>query len=184
MDTYISIDEACKDIGCTEKELALLTKMGMVTAGFSNTTGEILIKSDNDYKGLLGLGDTIKLKCQTYMHELPTYKWKNGLGQRVGVIHNLYLLYARGAQRTPYRIKTPDKFYVFFDTLQDAMRAAVNNYHWSQRDFSKPYLGNTSGTARFTKSQSREMLNLIPNTVKFKHIREKLLSILNKGGDE
>lgn len=169
---------ASEQLGCTEEELALLVRYNALTATLSKETGEVLIVVDNAYSKI------VKAKVADYILEIidsDNDGRQSVIGKRVKIINGLALHYARGDQRTPYRVMTPTKFIIRYHKLDDALRAMIDNNNFSQRSFMVKRTSDVATYIRITATQAREILQYIPNTNKYKYIR-LLLRIMNNAG--
>lgn len=167
---------ATEQLGCTEEELALLVRYNALTATLSKETGEVLIVVDDAYSKI------VKSKVADYILEAidnDSEGRQSIIGKRVKIINGLALHYARGDQRTPYRVMTPTKYIIRFKKLDDALRTMLDNNNFTQRSFMVKRTADVATYVRFTATQAREILQYIPSTDKYKYIRQRLLRIMN-----
>ena len=167
---------ATEQLGCTEEELALLVRYRALNAVFSKETGEVLIVVDDAYSKML------KSKATDVLLDIIDKDTGRStvIGIRVKVVNGLELCYARGDQRTPYRVVTPTKYIVRYAKLDDALRAMLDNNNFTQRSFMVKKTADAASYIRFSSTQAREILQFIPDTSKYKYIRQKLTKIMTK----
>ena len=170
---------ATEQLGCTDEELAMLVRYNALNATFSKETGEVLIVVDDAYSKIL------KSKATDVLLEAIDSDTGRAsvIGHRIKIINGMALCYARGDQRTPYRVLTPTKYLIRFSKHDDALNAMLNNNNFTQRSFMVKKTADAASYIRFSSTQARDILQFIPDTSKYKYIRQKLKKIIEKANE-